>query len=436
MRGRAFLLGGALLLPAPMMVLAQRATPTALRAPRFEVDPLWPKPMPNRWILGSTVGVAVDARDHVFIVHLTDSFTPRTEIGLATNPPTGECCAPAPNVLEYDPAGALVGHWGGPGSGYSWPEASSGLAIDDAGNVWIGGSGGADTRILKFSHDGKFIAEFGKAGAPATTAQRGGAPDTAYAGVSPGRAGRGGGRGGRGGRGRAATPALPANSRSTDSFGGPAGFSFDGKANEAYVADGSRNHRVAVIDMTTGAIKRFWGAYGNTPDDADTSTYDPSAPPPKQFGAPVSCAKLSSDGLVYVCDTRNDRIQVFKKDGSFVKEKAIAPQTLGTGSVWDIAFSRDPQQRYLYVADGMNMQVHVVDRQTLDVLTSFGDGGRQPGEFYAVHSVATDSKGNLYTAETYEGKRVQKFNFKGVGAVPAANQGVLWPARPAGRTKR
>ena len=140
--------------------------------------------------------------------------------------------------------------------------------------------------------------------------------------------------------------------------------------------------------------------------------------------------------MVYVCDTRNDRIQVFKKDGSFVKEKAIAPKTLGTGSVWDIAFSRDPQQKYLYVADGMNMQVHIVDRQTLDVLTSFGDGGRQPGQFYAVHSVATDSKGNLYTAETYEGKRVQKFNFKGIAAVPAANQGVLWPTRATGGTKR
>jgi len=433
MRRRRLLLGSTLLLSASTAALAQRDAP---KAPRFEVDPLWPKPMPNRWILGSTVGVAVDARDHVFVVHLTDSFTPRTEIGLATNPPTGECCAPAPNVLEYDPAGTLVGHWGGPGQGYDWPEMNSGLAIDDGGNVWIGGSGGADSRILKFSHDGKFIAQFGKPSAPAAAAPSGRGPDTAYAGVSPGRAGgRGGaGRGGRGGR--ASTPALPANSQSMDSFGGPAGFSFDAKANEAYVADGSRNHRVAVIDMTTGAIKRFWGAYGNKPDDSDTAKYDPAGPPPKQFGAPVSCAQLSKDGLVYVCDTRNDRIQIFKKDGSFVKEKAIAPKTLGMGSVWDIAFSRDPQQKYLYVADGMNMQIHVVDRQSLDVLTSFGDGGRQPGQFYAPHSVATDSKGNLYTTETYEGKRVQKFNFKGIGAVPAANQGVLWPTRASGGTKR
>ncbi len=424
MKGRGFVVGGTLLLAAHTTVFAQRAT-----APRLEVDPLWPKPMPNRWILGSTVGVAVDARDHVFVVHLTDSFTPRTEIGLATNPPTGECCAPAPNVLEYDPAGNLVAHWGGPGQGYDWPEMNHGIAVDDSGNVWIGGSGGADTRILKFTHDGKFIAQFGNAGAATTVASGGRAVDTAYAGVSPGRAAPAArGAGGRGGRGRAATPALPANSQSMDTFSGPAAFSFDTKANEAYVADGYRNHRVAVIDMTSGAVKRYWGAYGNKPDDAAAAKYDPTAPPPKQFGTPVSCAELSKDGLVYVCDTRNDRIQVFKKDGSFVKEKLVAPKTRGTGSVWDIAFSRDPQQRYVYVADGMNMKVHVLDRQSLEELTSYGDGGRQPGQFYAVHSVATDSKGNLYTTETYEGKRVQKFNYKGLGPVTAANRGVVWPS--------
>lgn len=424
MNRRSILHGGTLLSLMTAVGVAQRPSRAAAArtAPRFEVDLLWPAPMPNRWILGSTTGVTVDARDHVFVVHLTDSFTPRTEIGLATNPVTGECCAPAPNVLEFDPAGSLVGHWGGPGSGYDWPEMNAGLAIDDAGNVWLGGSGGADSRILKFSHDGKFIAEFGKPGAIAT-ARGGRGEDTAYAGVSPG---RGRGAGGRG-RGRASTPALPANSNSMDSFGGPAGFSFDAKANEAYVADGYRNHRVAVIDMATGAIKRYWGAYGNKPNDADTARYEPGAALPKQFGAPVMCAKLANDGLLYVCDTQNDRIQVFKKDGSFVKEKVVAPATRGTGSVWDVAFSRDPQQRYLYVADGMNMKVRVLDRQSLEELTSFGDGGRQPGQFYAVHSVATDSKGNLYTVETYEGKRVQKFLFKGVSSIANRNQGVLWP---------
>ena len=434
--------GGALLLLSTLSAAAaaqratgakQAATPASTRvqqAPKFEVDLMWPKPMPNRWILGSATGLAVDSRDHVWVVNLTDSFTARTETGANANPPIGECCFPSPNVLEYDASGVLVGNWGGPGQGYDWPETNHGLGIDPEGNVWIGGSGGADSRILKFSRDGKFIAQYGKAPTVAAAPAPARGTDTAYAGVSPGR-GAGGGRGGRGGRGggRASTPALPANSQSTESFGGPAAFSFDADAKEVFVADGYRNHRVAVLDMTTGAVKRFWGAYGNKPDDADTAKYTPGGTPAKQFGAPVLCATLSNDGMVYVCDTQNDRIQVFKKDGSFVKEKVIAPKTLGMGSVWSIAFSRDPQQKYMYVADGMNMRVHILDRQSLEELTSFGDGGRQPGQFYAVHSVATDSQGNLYTTETYEGKRVQKFNYKGVAATTAANKGVLWPAR-------
>jgi DNA-binding beta-propeller fold protein YncE len=147
-----------------------------------------------------------------------------------------------------------------------------------------------------------------------------------------------------------------------------------------------------------------------------------------QFRNPVHCAEPSNDGLVYVCDRANDRIQVFKTDGTFVKEKQIAPRTLGDGSTWDIAFSPDAEQKFMYLADGKNMKVYIILRETLDVLTSFGDGGRQPGQFFAVHSIATDSKGNIYTTETYEGKRVQKFVFTGMGPVPGADQGVVWPA--------
>jgi DNA-binding beta-propeller fold protein YncE len=145
----------------------------------------------------------------------------------------------------------------------------------------------------------------------------------------------------------------------------------------------------------------------------------------------VHCAEPSTDGLLYVCDRPNDRIQVFRKDGSFVKEKRIVPRTLGDGSVWDIAFSRDPQQRWLYLADGKNERVYVMDRQSLEIVTQFGDGGRQPGQFFAVHSIATDSKGNIYTTETYEGKRVQKFVYRGLGRVERV-QGVPWPARASG----
>ena len=401
------------------MVAAQMEV---LQAPRFQVDPLWPKPLPNHWLLGSAVGVAVDARDHVFVVNLTDSFNQRTEIGAATNPPTSECCLPAPAVLEFDPEGNLVGSFGGPGAGFRWPTSVHGIAVDNANNVWIGGAGGSDTQILKFARDGRFLMQYGQqaAMADAGRAGRGGAaPDTAYEGV----AGRGAGRGGRGG-GAPAAAALPPNSASMESFGGPTSISIDTAANEAFIADGARNRRVAVIDTRTGAIKRTWGAYGARPEDAALPAYSPDAPASKQFGTPVSCAELASDGLVYVCDRSNNRIQVFRKDGSFVKEGIVAPRTLGAGSVWDVAFSRDPQQRFLYVADGQNMKVHVLDRQTLEVLTSFGDGGRGPGQFYAVHSVATDSKGNLYTVETLQGKRLQKFVFRGLETVTSKDQGV------------
>ncbi len=354
-------------------------------APRFEVDPLWPKPLPNHWLMGNVIGVGVDSRDHVFIVHRTDSFNERTEIGLATNPPTGECCRPAPPVLEFDPDGNLVGSWGGPADGYTWPGSNHGIAIDHKGNVWIGGNGPRDSHILKFTRDGKLIKQFG-------------------------------------------TPGQAANSNTSEHFGRVAKVSFDVAANEAYVADGYGNKRVAVIDMETGALKRFWGAYGNKPDDANLGPYNPDAALAQQFRNPVHCADPSNDGFIYVCDRANDRIQVFRKDGSFVKEKRIAPKTLGDGSVWDVAFSRDAAQKYMYMADGKNERVYVMDRQSLDILTTFGDGGRQPGQFFAVHSIATDSKGNLYTTETYEGKRIQKFAYKGIGKV-ARVQGVLWPKR-------
>jgi sugar lactone lactonase YvrE len=438
------LLIGAIPLFASAGVLAAQANPkTATKAasagaqgPTFEVAMLWPKPMPNRWILGSVTGLAIDSKDHIFVLSIPDYFTARTEIGSSTNPPTGECCSASPAVLEYDAGGTVVGHWGGAGQGTEWPTTASGLAIDPSGDIWIAGSGGNDTRIFKFSRDGKLLATIGKAVSAPTVAAAGGAatPDTAYAGVSrgaaaaAGRGGRGGGAG-RGGRGRGGAPALPPNNASLESFGGAMDISFDATTNQAFVADGSRNHRIAVVDIATGAIKSVFGAYGNKPDDATQPAYSSSGQPSQQFGV-VSCAEVSKDGLLYVCDKTNDRIQVFKTNGSFVKEKVLAPTTLGGGSVWDVAFSRDAQQKYLYVADGMNQKIWILDRQTLEPIASFGDGGRVPGEFYAPHSLAVDSKGNLYTGETFEGKRVQKFNYRGIGSVKM-NEGVLWPRAAA-----
>ncbi len=367
-----------------------------VNAPRFEVDPMWPKPLPNKWVMGNVIGVGVDSRDHVFIVHRSDTPTAQ-ELAAQQTPPTGECCIAAPPVIEFDPAGNVVNAWGGPPAdkSYVWPTSNHGIGVDDQGNIWIGGNGGGnaatgqgpDSHILKFTHDGKYLATIG-------------------------------------------VPGQPTNSASTTSFGRVAKISFDFKAQEAYAADGYANHRVAVLDMKTGAMKRFWGAYSNVPSDSNFGPYNPDAPLIPQFRTPVHCAEPTNDGLVYVCDRPNDRIQVFQKDGKFVKEKQIAPRTLGDGSIWDIAFSTDAAQKFMFVADGKNERVYVLDRASLEVLTSFGEGGRQPGQWFAVHSIAADSKGNLITTETYEGKRVQKFVYKGIGRVTRANQGTLWPARP------
>jgi DNA-binding beta-propeller fold protein YncE len=185
---------------------------------------------------------------------------------------------------------------------------------------------------------------------------------------------------------------------------------------------------VAVLDVDTGKFKRYWGAYGNKPDDTNMGRYNPDAPVIQQFRTPVHCAELSKDGFVYVCDRVNDRIQVFTPDGKFVKEAWVSKRTLGDGSTWDIAFSNDPQQKFIYLADGHDEKVWILDRQSLEILTSFGDGGKQPGQFYAVHSIATDSKGNIYTTETYDGRRLQRFMLKGMQSVPKGeDQGTVWP---------
>jgi DNA-binding beta-propeller fold protein YncE len=222
-------------------------------------------------------------------------------------------------------------------------------------------------------------------------------------------------------------PGQSKGSQDTDNFGLPAKTFVDPKTNELYVADGYGNHRVIVFDAETGKYKRHWGAYGHKPSDTNPGPYDPTAPPAQQFRSPVHCAELSRDNLLYVCDRANDRIQVFKPDGTFVREVFVEKTTKGDGTVFDIAFSKDPEQKYLYVADGSNERIHVMLRQTLEVVTTFGDGGRQPGQFYAVHSIATDSKGNIFTTETRRGQRVQKFIYKGLGSISRRDQGVVWP---------
>jgi DNA-binding beta-propeller fold protein YncE len=409
---RNLLIGGALLtslgvLGISQFVLDQTAAAQqkgAVMAPRFEVDPLWPKPLPNHWLLGSAIGVSVDADDHIWIIHRSSSTLGNNEKLLETG--DGECCQGAPPVLEFDQAGNLLRHWGGPGQGYEWPDSNHGITIDYKGNVWIGGNGGPDSHVLKFTKDGKFLLQVGKKGARASATA---------AGPGAGREGAGGGGGFAGG------------SNDQVSFGRVAKIFVDAKANEAYLSDGYLNKRVAIVDADSGKMKRYWGAYGNKPDDTPLPAYNPEAPPAQQFRNPVHCAELTNDRLLYVCDRQGDRIQVFTPEGKFVKEGFYAKRTKNSGSVWDIAFSRDPQQTYIYVPDGVNARVRVINRQTLEEVTTFGDGGRQPGQFYGPHSIATDSGGNIYITETYEGKRVQKFVYKGIVPVTKHDQGTVWP---------
>jgi DNA-binding beta-propeller fold protein YncE len=289
--------------------------------------------------------------------------------------------------------------------------------------VWIGGGGGGDSHLLKFTKDGKFLMQVGKKNARLVSA---GAPDAAQ--EQPGA-----------GRGRGSARVFKANSLDMENFGRPAKLVVDPKTNEAFVADGYLNTRVVVMDADTGRFKRIFGAYGNKPDDSvfekaavtgdqSATGYDPKSPPAQQFRHAVHCVMVSKDDFVYVCDRQGDRIQVFTKAGKFLKEAWVAKETRDAGSVWDLAFSADPRQTYLYVGDGENELVHILRRDTLEELTAFGDGGRQPGMFYGVHVIASDSKGNLYTAETYEGHRVQRFVYKGVGPVTRKYQGVLWPS--------
>ena len=377
--------------------VAQAQARSSVTAPRFEVDPFWPKPLPNHWLLGNSIGVFVDEKDNVWMVHRGVANLNRDENGIANK--IAECCAPAPPVLAFNAAGDLIKSWGGPGQGYEWPTSNHGIAIDQNGAVWIGGNGPGDSQIMKFSQDGKFIAQYGKANAR-------------QSGTDP--------------KGQ---PTFKPNSNDPDNFGRVAKITIDAKANEAYISDGYFNHRVAVLDQNTGKMKRYWGAYGAKPDDTDLGLYNPDAAPAKQFRNPVHCAEPSKDGLVYVCDRVNDRIQVFRPDGAFVKEVFIAKNTKAAGSVWDIAFSRDAQQKYIYLADGQNDRIYIILRETMQVLTSFGDGGRYPGQFFGVHSIAVDSKGNIYTTETYEGKRIQKFVYKGEAPVTKEHQLTVWPTR-------
>lgn len=356
---------------------------TPALVPRFEVDPAWPKPLPNHWLVGAVVGVAVDARDHVWITHRPSTLQPNE---------TRSFWRAAPPVLEFDAAGTLVSSWGGPGTGYEWPQLEHGVYVDDQDNVWLGAGGDKDAHLLKFTRQGKFLMQIGRQG-------------------------------------------QGSGSNDTRNLGAAANMVVDPATRELYVADGYVNHRVIVFDADTGAYKRHWGAYGKPPDDRfftnagerlpgpfsgtvqnenRPSQYDPNGPAAPQFRI-VHAVRISRDGLVYVCDRTNDRLQVFRKDGTFVQEAVIAKDTFGSGSVWDVGFSIDPEQRFLFVPDGTNQRVYVLERKSLQVVSTFGGAGHWAGQFYGAHNLAVNSTGDLFITETYEGKRVQKFRYSGLG---------------------
>jgi DNA-binding beta-propeller fold protein YncE len=350
---------------ATTVAFAAFPTPaTAGDIPTFAVDASWPKPLPNNWIIGQIGGITADWQGHIWVVHRPRSLSDE-EKGATLNPPRSKCCVPAPPVLEFDVDGNLLRSWGGPGEGYEWVGREHGIEVDERGFVWIGGNADNDNAILKFTLDGKFVAQIGKI-----------APRT--------------------------------DSNDTTQLGKPAETAIDKAADEIYVADGYGNRRIIVFDATTLAYKRHWGAYGKAPNDDKQLPYDPSASVQAQFGNPVHCVKVAIDGLVYVCDRSQNRIQVFKKDGSFVKEWFYEKNSRGNGAVFDLALWPDAKQTWLLNADGTNNEIRVLDRADGKVVGSFGHAGRNAGQFSLLHAMAIDARGNVYTGEV-EGKRIQKF---------------------------
>jgi DNA-binding beta-propeller fold protein YncE len=358
-------------------------------APKFVVDPSWPH-IPNGWTLGQVSSAASDPDGNIWIFHRPRTVKP----GVKTGPP----------VMEFDQSGNYIQGWGGQsGDGYTWPSTEHGITVDYKGNVWISGNGD-DDQVLKFTKDGKFLMQIGH-------------------------------------------PAKKKTNADTTSLWRPADVFVYPKTNEIFVADGYGNKRVIVFDAETGEYKRMWGAFGNTPmDDLPRSPaltgeaaraaaaeeeanrtlatgFDPKDPGPSQFVPPVHGVKVSNDGLVYVADRGGKRVQVFTLDGKFVTQRFIdryceAPHCGNGQTVASTAFSPDPEQKFLYVASRSPARLWILDRKTLTPLDSFGRNGIAPGEFYVMHHMNVDTKGNLYVTEVQDGKRIQKFVFKGMKNVP------------------
>ncbi len=378
--------------------------------PRYRVDPSWPRPLPNNWQIGQVPGIAVDKHDNIWIVQRPRTLTSDERGASATEPGAGsvldgaarpqgaisDCCLPAPSVMQFNRNGNLLRAWGGPVDplrcvepACEWPNTEHGIYVDHNMNVWLGGQAGR--AVLKFTADGTFLMQIGQRLPPMRDSN-----DT---------------RGAPNG-----TPLL----------GQPADMEVDPETNELYIADGYTNLRIIVVDARTGMYRRHWGAYGQNPvdDTGNVGPYIKGQPPAPHFRNPVHAVRITKDGLVYVADRANDRIQVFDKwkvglpcqnpTGTpgvcgFVGEILVATDTLGPGSTWDLDVSSDRGQTFLFNADGSNNYIWTLLRRTGQILGTFGRNGRNAGQFHWVHNLALDSRDNIYTAEVDTGKRVQKF---------------------------
>lgn len=347
----------------------------AQQAPHYQLDGNWPKPLPLNWTIMGVTGMYVDKDDHIWILNRPRDLDKTMNFAML-NPPTAECCVPPPAVLEFDVEGNLLRSWGGPDYVRGWPASEHTILVDREGNVWLGGARSGDT-LLKFTADGKFISEFGHRG-PVVEQENQQKQD---------------------------------NQQTNLLMRGVAAAELDEDAHEIYIADGYLNKRVVVFDSDTGAFKRGWGAYGIPLDQIDNEPLPPrvpGAPPAKQFREPVHCVRISHDGLVYVCDRGGDRIQVFTKQGKFLKEFPVADKS-GNNTAGSITFSPDPQQKYMFVADMMNSVVWILNRNDGTVAGRIGHAGHLPGQFHSLHVTTMDSQGNLYTGEVTTGERIQKF---------------------------
>ena len=364
-------------------------------APVYKVDPFWPKPLPNKWIIQGVPTMVTDKDDHIWVLNRPRDINP-DESGAATKPPRTDCCIAAPAVLEFDTAGNLIKGWGGPGYTPGWAapgvarpgaQAEHNIVVDREGNVWISGSSPGDG-IQKFTGDGKFLWDFGH----------------------------------RGKSGKRA----PENNQNTDVLpNGMFFFDLDEDAQEIYVVE---NKRVLVYGFD-GNFKRGWGGHGiplSEIDNNPTPPYDTAGDPPdqKQFAPALHCVHFSTDGLVYICERGSNRVQVFTKQGKFVSSFFVHPSTPSRGpecggpgslmfgmcgTIYNLTFSHDAQQKYVLLADGTNDKIWIHDRMSGALVSSIGDNGRMAGQFHWIDAIAMDSKGNIYTGEVDTGKRVQKF---------------------------